>query len=243
MAKIGLRYLTYAKYQEETDPTTQEVSYAYSGKRRVGKSISAELTVNNANATLFAEDGPDEKVSEFADAQLSIGVKDLDYQTQQDFYGHKHIPADTNARKPEWLKSNVNDAAGYLGVAFYTPMYKNNSGGKRTYEVWFLYKTSFGEPTLAFRTKERDITFTTPTTVGEMLMTPDGDWKLQSSFDTPQAAQHCIDQLFINIKPEDYVIPVDIMTTSVVLPAGAPVAPASAPVEEPSQTESGGKGK
>ena len=73
MATIGLDQLFYAPITEA--PTTGEETYGTPVK--LAKAISAELSVELAEATLFADDGASEVVKEFKNGKLTLGVDDI----------------------------------------------------------------------------------------------------------------------------------------------------------------------
>ena len=73
MATIGLDRLYYAPITE--DPLTGDETYATPVP--LAKAISAELSVEVAEAILYADDGPSEIVKEFKQGTLTLGVDDL----------------------------------------------------------------------------------------------------------------------------------------------------------------------
>ena len=73
MATIGLDKLYYASISE--DPTSGEETYAK--PKPLAKAISAELSVEVAEAILYADDGASEIVKEFKSGTLTLGVDDL----------------------------------------------------------------------------------------------------------------------------------------------------------------------
>lgn len=73
MATIGLDKLYYASISE--DPTSGEETYAV--PKPLAKAISAELSVEVAEAILYADDGASEIVKEFKSGTLTLGVDDL----------------------------------------------------------------------------------------------------------------------------------------------------------------------
>ena len=71
MATIGLDKPYYAIITE--DANGQET---YGTPKVMAKAIQADLTVNNATASLYADDGVDESVDEFTSGTLSLGLND-----------------------------------------------------------------------------------------------------------------------------------------------------------------------
>lgn len=72
MATIGLDKLYYATITE--DDTGKET---YGTPKQLAKAISAELSVELAEAILYADDGASEIVKEFKSGTITLGVDDL----------------------------------------------------------------------------------------------------------------------------------------------------------------------
>ena len=73
MATIGLDRLYYAKITE--NDAGEET---YGTPSQLAKAISADLSVELAEATLYADDGASEIVKEFKSGTLSLGIVELD---------------------------------------------------------------------------------------------------------------------------------------------------------------------
>lgn len=71
MATIGLDRLYYAKITE--NDAGEET---YGTPFQLAKAISADLSVELAEATLYADDGASEIVKEFKSGTLSLGIDD-----------------------------------------------------------------------------------------------------------------------------------------------------------------------
>ena len=101
MATIGLDKLFYAEITEDSDG-----SETYGVPASLAKAISADLSVELAEATLYADDGASEIVKEFKSGTLSLGIDDIgndaasvltsDYRQQQ--RGHFHQRGRRQAR-------------------------------------------------------------------------------------------------------------------------------------------------
>lgn len=72
MATIGLDKLYYATITENASGEE-----TYSTPVPLAKAISAELSVEVAEAILYADDGPSEVVKEFKSGTLTLGVDDI----------------------------------------------------------------------------------------------------------------------------------------------------------------------
>lgn len=72
MATIGLDKLYYASITEDANGNE-----TYGTPVQLAKAISAELSVELNEATLFADDGQAEAVKEFKSGTISLGIDEL----------------------------------------------------------------------------------------------------------------------------------------------------------------------
>ena len=72
MATIGLDKLYYAKITED-----ENGNETYASPVQMAKAMTADLSVELAEATLYADDGAAEIVKEFKSGTLSLGVDDI----------------------------------------------------------------------------------------------------------------------------------------------------------------------
>ena len=86
MATIGLDKLYYAPITE--DENGEET---YGTPVQLAKAMSADLTVEIAEATLYADDGAAEIVKEFKSGTLSLGVDDIGASAAAALTGCKNI--------------------------------------------------------------------------------------------------------------------------------------------------------
>lgn len=159
MATIGLRDLYRA-------PITVEESgeEKYGTPVRMAKAISAEMSVEVAEAILYADDGADEVVKEFVSGELTLNVNDL-------------MPADLAAilgqtqDDDQVVYAGENDDPPYMAIGFRA---KKANG---MYKYIWLYKVKFAIPSENYQTKGDSIEFTTPEITGQFIKRPDGLWK------------------------------------------------------------------
>ena len=135
MATIGLDKLYYASIVE--DEAGEET---YDTPVQLAKAISAELSVELAEATLYADDGAAEIVKEFKSGTLSLGIDDN-----------------------KVLISGGEDGGTPVAIGFRA----KKSNGK--YKYYWLYRVKFGIPATNLATKGDSITFSTPTIEGTVL--------------------------------------------------------------------------
>lgn len=151
MATIGLDKLYYAKI---TDLENGEESY---GKpTQLAKAMTADLSVELAEATLYADDGAAEIVKEFKSGKLTLGVDDIGAAVASDLTG---ATIDANGV----IVSASEDGGSPVAIGFRA----KKANGK--YKYFWLYRVKFGIPAANLATKGDSITFSTPTIEGTIL--------------------------------------------------------------------------
>lgn len=151
MATIGLDKLYYAKITE--DEAGEET---YAVPVQMAKAMTADLSVELAEATLYADDGASEIVKEFKNGTLSLGVDDIGASVASDLTG---ATIDANGV----VVSASEDGGDPVAVGFRA----KKSNGK--YKYYWLYRVKFGIPATNLATKGDSITFSTPTIEGTIL--------------------------------------------------------------------------
>ena len=150
MATIGLDKLFYAKITEDKDGNE-----TYAAPVQLAKAMTADLSVELAEATLYADDGASEIVKEFKSGTLSLGVDDLGGSVASDLTG---AVIDSNGVVISTAEDGDPVAVGFRA---------KKSNGK--YRYFWLYRVKFGIPATALATKGDSITFNTPTIEGTIL--------------------------------------------------------------------------
>ena len=151
MATIGLDKLFYAKITEDKDGNE-----TYAAPVQLAKAMTADLSVELAEATLYADDGAAEIVKEFKSGTLSLGVDYLGGAVASDLTGST---IDNNGV----VISTAEDGGTPVAVGFRA----KKSNGK--YRYFWLYRIKFGIPATALATKGDSITFNTPTIEGTIM--------------------------------------------------------------------------
>ncbi len=151
MATIGLDMLYYA-------PITEDASgdETYGEPEKLAKAMSADLSVELAEAVLYADDGAAEIVKEFKSGTLSLGVDEIGASVASALTG---ATIDDN----HVLISTSEDGGTPVAVGFRA----KKANGK--YRYYWLYKVKFGIPATNLATKGDSITFSTPTIEGTIL--------------------------------------------------------------------------
>lgn len=151
MATIGLDKLFYAKITEDNEGIE-----SYGTPSQLAKAMTADLSVELAEATLYADDGASEIVKEFKSGTLSLGVDDIGPTVASDLTG---AAIDKNGV----VVSAGEDGGEPVAIGFRA----KKSNGK--YKYFWLYKVKFGIPATALATKGDSITFNSPTIEGTIL--------------------------------------------------------------------------
>jgi len=152
MATIGLDKLFYAPITEA--PTTGEETYGT--PVMLAKAMTAELSVELAEATLYADDGASEVVKEFKDGKLTLGVDNIGRSVAMVLTGAE---VDDNGV----LIASGEDGGTPVAVGFCA----RKSNGK--YKYLWLYRVKFAVPSTSLATKGDSITFSNPTIEGTVM--------------------------------------------------------------------------
>ena len=138
----------------------------YGTPAKLAKAMTADLSVELAEATLYADDGASEIVKEFKSGTLSLGIDDIGNSIASVLTG---ATIDSN----NVVISASEDGGNPVAIGFRA----KKSNGK--YRYFWLYRVKFGIPSTSLATKGDSITFSTPTIEGTVLRRnkPDGSGK------------------------------------------------------------------
>lgn len=187
MATIGLDKLYYAKITEN-----ENGEETYGTPQQLAKAMSADLSVELAEATLYADDGAAEVVKEFKSGTLSLGVDDIGASVAADLTG---VQLDSN----HVIISSSEDGGDPVAIGFRA----KKSNGK--YRYYWLYRVKFGIPATNLATKGDSITFSTPTIEGTVLRRnkPDANgkhpWKAEVTEGDKDVATSVITNWYKNV--------------------------------------------
>ncbi|OLS01584.1 major tail protein [Tissierella creatinophila] len=194
MATIGLDKLYYATITD--DENGEEI---YGTPTQMAKAISAELSVELAEATLYADDGAAEIVKEFKNGTISLGVDDIGSSTAAALTG---VTVDKN----NVMVSNSEDGGDPVAVGFRA----KKSNGK--YKYYWLYRVKFGIPATNLATKGDSITFSTPTIEGTVLRRNKPDtsgkhpWKAEVTEGDKDVPASVISSWYAEVYEPDYTV-------------------------------------
>ena len=180
MATNGLDRLYYAKITEN-----ENGEEPYDTPDPLAKAITAELSIELAEAALYADDGAAEVDKEFQSGTLTLGVADIGVDAAEVLTG---ATLDDN----KVLISTSEDGGAPVAIGFRA----KKANGK--YRYFWLYRVKFGIPATNLQTKGDSITFSTPTIEGTVMRRnkPDGQgkhpWKAEVSEDDPGVSPETI---------------------------------------------------
>ncbi|NLN64476.1 MAG: phage tail protein [Clostridiaceae bacterium] len=196
MATIGLDKLYYSKITEG-----QNGEETYATPVPLAKAIKADLSVELAEAVLYADDGAAEVVKEFKSGKLSLGVDDIGVTAAQDLTG---ATIDNNGV----LISTGEDGGTPVAIGFRAKKANGN------YRCFWLYRVKFGIPATNLQTKGDSITFQTPTIEGTVMRRNklDGQgkhpWKAEVSEDDTGVLASTITNWFTQVCEPVFTVPV-----------------------------------
>ena len=187
MSTIGLDSLYYAKITEGADGAE-----IYGAPQILAKAIKADLSVELAEAILYADDAAAEVVKAFKSGKLSLGVDDIGTAAAQDLTGASVDDSGVLVSATEDLGAPV--AVGFRAL---------KANGK--YRYFWLYKVQFGVPATNLQTKGDSISFQTPTIEGTIMRRnrPDSNgkhpWKAEATEGEAGVAQAAILSWFTQV--------------------------------------------
>ena len=180
MAKIGLSNLIYSNLTEAQDGTP-----SYDGAKSLGKAVSANVSITNNSAMLYADDQLAESDTSFQSGTITCGVDEDADATFAPLLGHT-ITEGVVVKKST-------DVAPFVGVGrIITKMVS----GVLFYKAEVLFKVKFAEPSQDDQTKGESIEFSTSEIEGNIATLADGKWSTSQTFTTKANALAFIQGLF-----------------------------------------------
>ena len=180
MARIGLNNLWYSHLTEAADGTP-----SYDGKHSFGKAVSANASISNNDAKLYADDVLAESDTSFQSGTITLGVDDDRETVFADVLGHTITDG--------VLVRNSDDSAPWVGLARIVTKMVNNV---MKYKVELFYKVKFAEPSQDDQTKGESVEFRTPEIEGTVAALANGNWSCAKVFDKKSDALSYIDTVF-----------------------------------------------
>lgn len=180
MAKIGLTNFRFSVLTEAADGTP-----SYAGAIKPAKAVSCNVSVENNDAKLFADDALAEADTSFAGGSVTMGIDEDDLTTMAALLGHTITDGE--------MVRNAEDAAPYVGLG---RVVTKMVGGKYYYKVEILYKVKFAEPSQENNTKGESVEFATTEIEGTIAALANGDWSIAKQFDEKTEAIAYLESAF-----------------------------------------------
>jgi len=186
MAKIGLENFLYAV--ATVNPATGAITYG--GAKKPGKAVSFNMTVNKADATLYADDGLAESDDAVTGGDITLGIDRYDLTTMAEILGHTITEGE--------VVDNTADVAPYVGLGRITPLMVDN---QRKFRATILALCQFSEPDDSDTTRGETVEFGTYEIPGKLIIPANGEWRKRQVFDTAAAAAAYITSAFAAPNP------------------------------------------
>lgn len=183
MASIGMQGMKYAILVTEGEGA--ETTYQ-TAKEFIG-AISANITPNSAEASLYGDDKLMEYSSSFQNATVSLTAADDNDEVFADLLGRKK---ETSTGR---YRSNINDVAPYVGFGYIVSKMIN---GQTKYRAQFFPKMRFKVFVPEASTKGENLEFKTITVEGMTMPSKYGDWESHIDVDSLTAAQDELNKYF-----------------------------------------------
>lgn len=184
MADIGLKYMAGAKLLtdlENTPPT-------YDAGMVIGRMVSTNLAVTNAEGELRADDMTAEYESEFSSADFTAEVDNISLEKQAVMYGAAYEDGE--------LIHSIDDQAPDMGIGGVQGL---KVGGVRRFRTWFFAKAKAILPDWRGNTRGSSISFGTQPIKMKITAPNCGRWYKLKEFSSYEAAKAHIDML-LNVK-------------------------------------------
>lgn len=182
MAKIGLSNLIWAKLTEATDGTP-----TYTDAKSLGKAVSANVSISNNSATLYADNMLAESDTSFQTGTITCGVDEDADAVFAELLGHQ-IDDETGV-----VVKNATDTAIWVGLGrIITKMVS----GVYYYKAEVLYKVKFAEPSQDDQTKGESVEFSTTEIEGTIATLANGNWNTSKTCTTKADALAFINGIF-----------------------------------------------
>ncbi len=182
MANIGMQGMKYALLEIANDGAE-----SYKPAKSFAGAISASITPNSAEASLYGDDKLMEYASSFQNATVSLSVADDNDDVFSDLLGRQK---ETSTGR---YRSNINDIVPYVGFGY---IVSKIIGGKTKFRAQFFPKTKFKVFIPEASTKGENLEFKTITVEGVTMPNKYGDWESHCDVDTLAEAKDELDKYF-----------------------------------------------
>ena len=179
-------------------PRTLRATKPTATPQPLAKAMTAELSVELAEATLYADDGAAAVVKEFQSGTLTLGVDDIGVTVAQDLTGANH----------RWKTRCWSPPARNGGTPVAVGFRAKKANGK--YRYFWLYRVKFGIPPPTSPPRARALNFPTPSIEGTVTRRNKVDgqgkhpWKAEVSEDDTGVLPATISGWYEEVYEPDY---------------------------------------
>lgn len=170
MPEFDLRGIRAGKYVNTNGVIT------YSGVKKVGDAMTANLELRHAEGRLYAESSLAEYLKKAVGGTISLGVKYISADAQKLLFGSRESSRSVSYKPVGSTTTTTTSVVGlavgalsrsqYVGIGLYAP---DMIDGVQKFTCVKIAKAMFGPPSMALRTASENIQFNTPTTSGEFM--------------------------------------------------------------------------
>lgn len=167
MAKIGYKEFYWSKMDTEPENSVP----TYKRGKKIGKAVSCNVAITNAEGELYADDQLAEYIGEFSSGQLTAAVDHIALEDQAEVYGAQYVDDE--------LLHNSNDTAPNGGTGGYQVLIHENV---KSYRAWMFTKVKASIPDEDSTTRGNNVSFGTQP-INMKIMSPKfGPWKRVKEF-------------------------------------------------------------
>jgi hypothetical protein len=186
MAFVGLKHPVFAPIA--TEPAGSLPTYG--AGLVVGHAIEANVSIEHADAKLYADDVIVESDNSFLSGSITVGIDDLSKEATVAWLGSKEVTVNGQAvvRDGGAISSPLG------GFGYYRVRKKD---GIRQIRAFWYYKTQWGMPSEESKSKGETIEWQTPSIEGDIMAIDDADntWRDWADFSTEAAAIAWLNEL------------------------------------------------
>ena len=188
MARYGAKYIRWAPFAEQ-NPEPAGAFPSYGTAIGLAEMQKVSDNPNFAEGTQYGDDGLQEYMNEFRDADVDIEVTDLPVDIEKPVLGVTHT-----AKTGSIVCVNVADTPPYGGVGFVSCIIRKNV---RKYQAIIYPKAKAAMQGDEYVTKGESLTLSGGKLKFKIAACETGDWKLKSTYqETEAAAKALVDDFF-----------------------------------------------
>lgn len=184
MAKIGFEYIVAGALN--TSVSKSYATVAYTDAKEIGPAAAVNGTPTSSDVKDYGDDRTVETDVSVTGGTLSLELNEPTLENEAWLLGHKYDESTGVIR-------NTNDIPPYVGIGF---VGKSRKDGSTVYKAKIYLKAQFKEASDENATKQESVTFSHTTLEGNLFQLENGDWRVEQTFDTLEAAKAFLNEKF-----------------------------------------------